>query len=89
MSKKTKTCSACELEKPLSDFHNQAGNPDGKHPRCKRCAMYGPPVELGKHHIDADPFDPDLEATRRVQQLVARYGREEAITKIKLERFAS
>lgn len=89
MTEPTKICTACEQELPFSAFHNQAHNPDGKHQRCKRCAMYGPPIEMGKTHIDDSPFDPDLEATRRVEQLVARYGLEEAITKIKLERFAT
>lgn len=84
-----KKCCACGVEKPLSEFHNQAHTHDGKHPRCKPCAMYGPPVELGVHDLDFSPYDPDLEPTRRVEQLVARFGKEAAIIKIKLERFAT
>lgn len=89
MSDQLKICSACEEPKPHSEFHKSASSKDGLYPRCKNCSKYGAPMEIGKHDIDDSPFDPDLEATRRVEQLVARYGREEAITKIKLERFAT
>lgn len=90
MSKaKTKTCSACEQEKPLDDFHNYAAGKDGKYPRCKQCGKYGAPIEMGKHDTDFEPFDHDLEATRRAEQLVARFGEEAARVKIRLERFAT
>lgn len=32
-----KTCTLCEIEKPLREFYKQADTPDGKTYYCKRC----------------------------------------------------
>ena len=32
-----KTCSRCQIEKPLADFHNDKHKRDGKHSQCKPC----------------------------------------------------
>lgn len=32
-----KRCTKCKIEKPLSDFHKNKRNKDGRKPRCKEC----------------------------------------------------
>jgi len=36
---KTKTCSICKVELPLSDFHKHTKSPDKCQSRCKNCAI--------------------------------------------------
>lgn len=33
-----KTCSRCDLRKPLADFNRRAASPDGLHPYCRQCS---------------------------------------------------
>lgn len=37
MEEKTKVCSRCKIEKPLSDFHRRKRNKDGFSGVCKKC----------------------------------------------------
>lgn len=34
---KTKTCTGCKIEKPLTEFRRANENPDGRHNKCKAC----------------------------------------------------
>src|ERR1700674_3532346 len=36
---KTKLCSVCKADLPLSDFHKQSKSPDGHQSRWKKCAI--------------------------------------------------
>lgn len=104
MTTKTKTCSTCKIEKPLDAFGKNNSTPDRKEGRCKACKNEStrrwklrvkqglitpkprPDVAL---NIDITPFDPELEARRHVENLIAQYGVEGAKAKIKLEAFAT
>lgn len=100
----TKICIDCKKEKPTDDFHQSASYTGGIASRCKLCRRainrdYKRRAKLGQvqrrpqgkkaSQVHIEPFDPELEGRRHVQNLIAQFGEEGAKAKIKLEAFAT
>lgn len=99
---KMKTCTHCNKEKPDDDFPNSVNG--GKEGRCKQC-KYASVRETKRRsklgltkpksrikpvsEVEIQPFDPDLEDMRHVQNLVEQFGIEGVKAKIRLEAFAT
>lgn len=101
---KTKTCILCHQVKPMDLFPKADTNTDGHDNRCRTCRNelakhykarrkqgLTQPANRMKHPRDVhiEPFDPELETKRHLQNLIGQYGHEDAVIKIKLERFAT
>ena len=100
----TKPCIRCGQEKALDQFPGSECHNSCKDNRCRDCRNainrdYKRRKQLGlviprqriKRPADVyiEPFDEELEARRRVNNLIKRFGYEGAKTKIKLEAFAT
>lgn len=99
-----KTCTHCGKAKPIDAFMKTQHNKQGREARCRDCKneanrKYRMRLKFGvitstprtnpELHVDDSPFDPELEARRHVENLIAQYGIEGAKAKIKLEAFAT
>lgn len=100
----TQTCILCHEEKPITEFHGSECHSSGIDTRCKTCKNaitrdYKRRKKLGlvqartpmkkPSEVHVEPFDPELEERRHVQNLIAQFGEDGAKAKIKLEAFAT
>ncbi len=99
-----KICIHCDQEKDISQFANSECHTSGKDNRCRDCrnainrehrrrkrlGLVTPRQRIKRaSQVKLEPFDEDLEARRRIQNLIKQFGHEGAKAKIKLEAFAT